>query len=203
MTWKNKFTAIQGRAKQPALPCCVSRLPPRAPGPLVGVCTQAAPHPHVTGLPAIHVLSSNFGEFPQNRSRETYQIWSGSPGLLGRITFLAPLSTHLWSPRSQCSHSDPGLPDTTTQLPSPRGHSGPCLVSPWVSRHYGHGVPDFWWNLSRVLRSTNRANYSLPTPDSVRHQFILILATNCTSGLDPGKGCTVKLSNSPCVTQLH
>lgn len=115
-----------------ALPCCVSRLPPRHQIPLWGVCTQAAPHPHVTGLPAVHVLSSNFGEFPQNHSRETYQIWSGSPGLLGWITFLAPLSTHLWSPRNRCSHSVPGLPYTTTQLPSPRGHSGPCLVSPWV-----------------------------------------------------------------------
>lgn len=132
MTWKNKFTAIQGRAKQPALRC-VSRFPPRAPGPLVGGYARGQhPHPCVTGLPEVHVLSSNFGEFPQNHSRETYQIWSGSPGLLGQITFLAPLSTHLWSPRNRCSHSVPRLHYTTTELPSPRGHSGPCLVSPWV-----------------------------------------------------------------------
>lgn len=76
------------------------------------------------------------------------------------------------------------------------------LGEPLGARYYGHGVPGFWWNLPKVLGSTNCANHSLPTPDSLGRQFILILAANCTSGLDSGKGCTVKLSNSPCVTQL-
>lgn len=123
MTWKNKFTAIQGRAQAAGAVLCKLTPTPGTRSPSGGVCTRAAPHPCVTGLPAVHVLSSNFGEFPQNHSRETYQIpdmvWL-PPGLLGRITFLAPVSTHLWrSPRNPCSYSVPGFYYTSAELPSP------------------------------------------------------------------------------------
>lgn len=131
------------------------------------------------GLPAVHVLSSSFGEFPQNHSRETYQIWSGSPGLLGRITFLAPLSTHtggvqetgaatvsqdFTTPPPSCPHRWPQWPFLGESLGARRSRHVALLPSP-------HRVKGSWWNLCRVLGSTNHTNASVHTPDPLRHRF--------------------------------
>lgn len=123
MTWKNKFTAIQGRAQAAGAVLCKLTPTPGTKSPCGGYAHGQRHIPELQGLPAVHVLSSNFGEFPQNHSRETYQIpdmvWLPR-GLLGRITFLIPVSTHLWrSPRNWCSYSIPGLHYTSTELPSP------------------------------------------------------------------------------------
>lgn len=73
MTWKNKFTAIQGRAQAAGAVLCKLTPIPGTRSPCGGMHTGSVTS-LCYGLPAVHVLSSNFGEFPQNHSRETYQI---------------------------------------------------------------------------------------------------------------------------------
>lgn len=87
------------------------------------------------GLPAVHVLSSNFGEFPQNHSRETYQI----PDMVWLPR--AAGTDHI--PRS-CLYTLVEESKKPVQLQCPRillhqnraalagGHGGPCLVGPRV-----------------------------------------------------------------------
>lgn len=135
MTWKNKFTAIQGRAQAAGAVLCKLTPTPGTRSPCGGMHTGSATS-LCYGLPAVHVLSSNFGEFPQNHSRETYQIpdmvWlpraAGTDHIPRSCLYILVESKK--SVQLQC----PGLHYTSTELPSPVATvpPPPRLVGPWV-----------------------------------------------------------------------
>ena len=137
------------------------------------------------GLPAVHAFSSNFGEFPQKsfqRDIPDTRYGLAPPGLLGRITFLAPVSTHLRSPRNWCSYSVPGLHWTSTALPSPAATVAPAWRALGCWARCGHVVlhpPNTQSeklpveeHKPRVLRTTNPTSSSLHAPDSLIHRSV-------------------------------
>lgn len=135
MTWKNKFTAIQGRAQAAGAVLCKLTPTPGTRSPCGGMHTGSATS-LCYGLPAVHVLSSNFGEFPQNHSRETYQIpdmvWlpraAGTDHIPRSCLYILVESKK--SVQLQC----PRTPLHQHRAALAGGHSAPSprLVGPWV-----------------------------------------------------------------------
>lgn len=67
--------------------------------------------------PEVRVLSSNFGEFSPNHSRDTYQICSGSPGCRD-VSHSSLLHPHTQLQENLLGKSVPGL-RCTAKLPAP------------------------------------------------------------------------------------